>query len=97
VDPPADAKDYLHRGGRTARAGESGKVVTLVTPDQRRDANRVMSDAGVRPTVTHVRSGEQKLTALTGAKRPPAGGRTGGGDAPFRGLGTRPGRPGRPA
>jgi superfamily II DNA/RNA helicase len=97
VDPPADAKDYLHRGGRTARAGESGKVVTLVTPDQRRDANRVMSDAGVRPTVTHVRSGEQKLTALTGAKRPPAGGKNSGGNAPFRGLGTRPGHPGRPA
>ena len=58
VDPPADAKDYLHRGGRTARAGESGKVVTLVTPNQRRDVNRMMSDAGIRPTVTQVRSGE---------------------------------------
>ncbi|MDI5909583.1 DEAD/DEAH box helicase, partial [Streptomyces sp. 12257] len=37
VDPPTDHKDYLHRGGRTARAGESGSVVTLVTPNQRRD------------------------------------------------------------
>ncbi|UUU26861.1 DEAD/DEAH box helicase [Streptomyces sp. DSM 40750] len=93
VDPPADAKDYLHRGGRTARAGESGKVVTLVTPNQRRDVNRMMSDAGIRPTVTQVRSGEEKLTALTGAKRPPTGTKTSGGNAPFRGLGTRPGRP----
>src|SRR5206468_4474066 len=32
VDPPADGKDYLHRGGRTARAGRSGTVVTLVLP-----------------------------------------------------------------
>ncbi len=91
VDPPADAKDYLHRGGRTARAGESGSVVTLVTPNQQRDVNRMMSDAGIRPTVTHVRSGEEKLTALTGAKRPPVGPKTG--NAPFRGIGTRPGRP----
>ena len=38
VDPPADHKDYLHRAGRTARAGESGTVVTLVLPKQQRDA-----------------------------------------------------------
>ncbi|RST06379.1 DEAD/DEAH box helicase [Streptomyces sp. WAC05374] len=95
VDPPAEAKDYLHRGGRTARAGASGKVVTLVTPGQRREVNRMMSEAGIRPTVTQVRSGEQSLTAITGAKRPPtpSGERTGNGNAPFRGLGTRPGRP----
>ncbi len=93
VDPPADAKDYLHRGGRTARAGESGNVVTLVTPNQRRDVNRMMADARIRPTVTQVRSGEEKLTAITGAKRPPVEGKAGGGNAPFRGLGTRPGRP----
>ncbi|MCP9988994.1 DEAD/DEAH box helicase [Streptomyces sudanensis] len=93
VDPPADAKDYLHRGGRTARAGESGKVVTLVTPDQRRDVNRTTADAGVRPAVTRVRSGEQELTALTGARRPPSEAPAAGGSAPFRGLGTRPGRP----
>ncbi len=91
VDPPADAKDYLHRGGRTARAGESGSVVTLVTPNQRRDVNRLMSDARIRPTVTQVRSGEEKLTSITGAKRAPAGG-TATGNAPFRGMGTRPGR-----
>ncbi|MEU8625549.1 DEAD/DEAH box helicase [Streptomyces sp. NPDC048669] len=92
VDPPADAKDYLHRGGRTARAGESGNVVTLVTPNQRRDVNRIMTDARIRPTVTQVRSGEEKLTAITGAKRPPIEGK-GSGNAPFRGMGTRPGRP----
>ncbi|WP_328551632.1 MULTISPECIES: DEAD/DEAH box helicase [unclassified Streptomyces] len=91
VDPPADAKEYLHRAGRTARAGESGSVVTLVTHGQRRDVNRLMSDAGIRPTVTQVRSGEAALTDITGAKRPPTGPKTG--NAPFRGIGTRPGRP----
>lgn len=90
VDPPADAKDYLHRGGRTARAGESGKVVTLVTPGERRDVNRLMSEAGIRPTVTQVRSGEERLTGITGAKRPPVGPKATG-NAPFRGLGTTPG------
>ncbi|MGW0563243.1 DEAD/DEAH box helicase [Streptomyces sp. NPDC003016] len=93
VDPPADAKDYLHRGGRTARAGESGNVVTLVTPNQRRDVNRMMTDARIRPTVTQVRSGEEQLTAITGAKRPPVEAKSNSGNAPFRGLGTRPGRP----
>ncbi|MCX4729015.1 DEAD/DEAH box helicase [Streptomyces sp. NBC_01306] len=92
VDPPADAKDYLHRGGRTARAGESGIVVTLVTPNQRRDVNQIMTDARVRPTVTQVRSGEERLTAITGAKRPPIEEKSSG-NAPFRGMGTRPGRP----
>ncbi|PWI12899.1 RNA helicase [Streptomyces sp. Act143] len=93
VDPPADAKDYLHRGGRTARAGESGTVVTLVTPNQRREVNRMLSEAGIRPTVTQVRSGEAQLTALTGARRPPVGTKNTGGNAPFRGLGSRAGRP----
>ncbi|WP_405754986.1 DEAD/DEAH box helicase [Streptomyces sp. NBC_01411] len=92
VDPPADAKDYLHRGGRTARAGESGIVVTLVTPNQRRDVNQIMTDARIRPTVTQVRSGEERLTAITGAKRPPIEEKSSG-NAPFRGMGTRPGRP----
>ncbi|MEU0592157.1 DEAD/DEAH box helicase [Streptomyces ardesiacus] len=93
VDPPAGAKEYLHRGGRTARAGRAGTVVTLVTPEERRDLNRTTSEAGIRPTVTPVRSGEQKLTDLTGARRPPSGSGKEGGNAPFRGMGTRPGRP----
>jgi superfamily II DNA/RNA helicase len=70
VDPPNDHKDYLHRGGRTARAGESGLVVTLVTPDQRRDVVRLMSDAGIRPRTTPVRSGEAELSRITGAQTP---------------------------
>ncbi|MDQ0579449.1 DEAD/DEAH box helicase [Streptomyces rishiriensis] len=70
VDPPTDPKDYLHRGGRTARAGESGKVVTLVTPNQRRDMTRLMSAARIVPQTTQVRSGEEALTQITGAQAP---------------------------
>ncbi|GHG47909.1 DEAD/DEAH box helicase [Streptomyces griseocarneus] len=70
VDPPSDHKDYLHRGGRTARAGESGSVVTLVTPAQRRGMVRLMADAGIRPRTTQVRSGEAELSRITGAQAP---------------------------
>ncbi|MGW2345689.1 DEAD/DEAH box helicase [Streptomyces sp. NPDC001661] len=70
VDPPTDHKDYLHRGGRTARAGESGSVVTLVTPNQRRAMVRLMSDAGIRPQTTPVRSGDEALHRITGAQAP---------------------------
>ncbi|REK91351.1 ATP-dependent helicase [Streptomyces inhibens] len=70
VDPPTDHKDYLHRGGRTARAGESGSVVTLVLPNQRRTMNRLMADAGITPQSTQVRSGEAELSRITGAQAP---------------------------
>ncbi|WP_329118762.1 DEAD/DEAH box helicase [Streptomyces sp. NBC_01353] len=70
VDPPTDHKDYLHRGGRTARAGESGSVVTLVTPNQRRDMTRLMTAAGIVPQTTQVRSGEESLRRITGAQAP---------------------------
>ncbi|WP_103533792.1 DEAD/DEAH box helicase [Streptomyces sp. SM11] len=70
VDPPSDHKDYLHRGGRTARAGESGSVVTLVLPNQRREMTRLMADAGITPQVAQVRSGEAELNRITGAQAP---------------------------
>nr|WP_234443373.1 DEAD/DEAH box helicase [Streptomyces sp. NRRL B-24484] len=70
VDPPIDHKDYLHRGGRTARAGESGTVVTLVLPEQRREVNRLMGTAGIRPTVTKVRPDDAELRRITGARTP---------------------------
>ncbi|MYW01154.1 DEAD/DEAH box helicase, partial [Streptomyces sp. SID3343] len=70
VDPPSDHKDYLHRGGRTARAGESGSVVTLVLPGERRQMVRLMSDAGITPQTTQVRSGEPELARITGAQAP---------------------------
>ncbi|MEU2260747.1 DEAD/DEAH box helicase [Streptomyces sp. NPDC019645] len=70
VDPPTDPKDYLHRGGRTARAGRSGSVVTLVTPNQRGGLLRLMSHAGISPRITEVRSGEAELHRITGAQAP---------------------------
>ncbi|WP_308125686.1 DEAD/DEAH box helicase [Nonomuraea ceibae] len=70
VDPPSDHKDYLHRGGRTARAGESGSVVTLVLPNQRRDMSRLMAAAGIVPQTSQVRSGETELRRITGAQAP---------------------------
>ncbi|MFE0465412.1 DEAD/DEAH box helicase, partial [Kitasatospora sp. NPDC058965] len=70
LDPPADHKDYLHRGGRTARAGESGAVVTLVLPAQRRAMARLMAKAGVTPITTRVIAGDEELTRITGARVP---------------------------
>ncbi len=70
VDPPADHKDYLHRGGRTARAGESGTVVTLVLSAQRRGMNRLMSDAAITARETRIRPGDPDLRRITGARTP---------------------------
>jgi superfamily II DNA/RNA helicase len=70
VDPPGDHKDYLHRGGRTARAGESGTVVTLVLPHERRAVDRLMTDAGIAPRTARIRPGEDELQRITGARTP---------------------------
>ncbi|MEU3974623.1 DEAD/DEAH box helicase [Streptomyces bacillaris] len=70
VDPPTDHKDYLHRGGRTARAGESGSVVTLVLPDEKREMTRLMQDAGIAPRTTRVTSSDAELSRITGAREP---------------------------
>ncbi|MGA5304251.1 DEAD/DEAH box helicase [Nucisporomicrobium flavum] len=70
VDPPKDPKDYLHRAGRTARAGESGAVVTLVLPKQRRSTQAMMQKAGVFPSEVRVRLGDEKLAETTGAREP---------------------------
>ncbi|WP_239542177.1 DEAD/DEAH box helicase [Micromonospora terminaliae] len=70
VDPPKDPKDYLHRAGRTARAGESGAVATLVLPKQRRTTLAMLEKAGVEPAESRVRAGDAALTELTGAREP---------------------------
>ncbi|MCX4750789.1 DEAD/DEAH box helicase [Kitasatospora sp. NBC_01287] len=70
LDPPNDHKDYLHRGGRTARAGESGTVVTLVLPNQRREMARMMTTAGITPVSTQVHSSDEELARITGARVP---------------------------
>ncbi|MFI6106000.1 DEAD/DEAH box helicase [Streptomyces sp. NPDC051310] len=70
VDPPADHKAYLHRGGRTARAGGRGRVVTLVLPHQRRSVGALLARAGVTAQVTAVRPDGPELSRITGARTP---------------------------
>ena len=55
-DPPNDGKDYLHRSGRTARAGARGTVLALVSPDQVREVARLHEAIGVTPTSHHVQT-----------------------------------------
>jgi superfamily II DNA/RNA helicase len=70
IDPPTDHKRYLHRAGRTARAGGQGTVVTLVLPDQVRSTSSVIKKAGVEAVRTRVSAGGAELVRLTGARRP---------------------------
>jgi superfamily II DNA/RNA helicase len=68
-DPPADAKAYLHRSGRTARAGESGAVVTITTPRQVDEIVRMHVRAGVTARHHDSRTTPQPMTseALAGS------------------------------
>ncbi|MEY9929521.1 superfamily II DNA/RNA helicase [Catenulispora sp. GP43] len=68
VDPAGDPKDYLHRAGRTARAGESGTVVTLVLPKQRKSTVRLLESAGVEAELTRVTPSSEALRELTGGR-----------------------------
>jgi superfamily II DNA/RNA helicase len=70
VDPPADSRDYLHRAGRTARAGEDGKVVTLAQPKQLGLVRSMLRQAGVTAEAVKVRPGHRELAELTGARDP---------------------------
>ncbi len=70
VDPPADPKDYLHRAGRTARAGESGAVATMVTPRQQKTVEQMTKRAGVEPKIVRVKPMSKELVAITGAAKP---------------------------
>ncbi|MGW1494639.1 DEAD/DEAH box helicase [Streptomyces sp. NPDC002402] len=71
VDPAGDHKDYLHRSGRTARAGKSGTVVSLSLPHQRRQIFRLMEDAGVdasRHIVAGAGAFDPEVAEITGAR-----------------------------
>ena len=69
VDPAADHKDYLHRSGRTARAGDRGTVVTLALPHQRRTMERQLRDAGLGISPVKAAPGDA-IIAATGAAAP---------------------------
>ena len=70
VDMANDHKDYLHRSGRTARAGEAGTVVSLITPGQRRSAEAMTRRAGVSADRTNVSPESEALVSITGAREP---------------------------
>ena len=70
VDAPTDHKDYLHRAGRTARAGESGTVVTLAFSRQKQAVIGMLARAGVRPTPVFARPMDRDLVKITGAQEP---------------------------
>jgi superfamily II DNA/RNA helicase len=69
ADPPAEHKAYLHRSGRTARAGADGVVITVQTPAQAADVRVLMRRAGVSPLHASVSPGSALLRSLAG---PPA-------------------------
>jgi superfamily II DNA/RNA helicase len=72
-DPPNDSKDYLHRSGRTARAGATGTVVSFVQPDQETAVKRLHRDAQVTSTSVRVRPGHTvvRQIAESGSPVPP--------------------------
>jgi superfamily II DNA/RNA helicase len=69
ADPPAEHKAYLHRSGRTARAGADGVVITLQSPAQAADVRGLMRRAGVSPLAATVSPGSALLRSIAG---PPA-------------------------
>ena len=71
-DPPEDEKNYLHRSGRTARAGEEGMVVTLVQPEQEREVVQIERAAGLDYEIVSMRADDVRLSDL-GAWTPPRG------------------------
>ena len=79
VDMPRDYKDYLHRAGRTARAGATGMVVSIGNVKQSRNVKQLMDQAGVDPVTHRVRASDDIVSEITGAidvivKRPVSGG-----------------------
>ena len=70
VDPPAEHKAYLHRAGRTARAGTSGTVVTLVMDDQTKEVAQLLRKAGVNAPEVRVAPLSESLVTITGARKP---------------------------
>ncbi len=102
ADPPVEHKAYLHRSGRTARAGADGTVVTMMLDAQVSDVRDLTRKAGIKPTITRVQPGHPVLTQIAPGERrelPPIekpaveqGSGSGRGTGRGRGNGGRPGR-----
>ena len=69
-DPPAEHKAYLHRSGRTARAGRAGDVVTVVLPEQRRDTQALLRKAGIKAAPQEVTAQSASVIELVGEIAP---------------------------
>ncbi|WP_407568299.1 DEAD/DEAH box helicase [Arsenicicoccus dermatophilus] len=69
ADPPVEHKAYLHRSGRTARAGSAGTVVTMMLDDQVHDVRALTKAAGIRPTTTRVHPQHELLRDLVPGER----------------------------
>ena len=96
ADPPEEHKAFLHRSGRTARAGAQGTVITMVTENMRRQVKRLARDAGIDPITKNVSMGDDILTEVAPGERAfrempnleerrPQGGRNGGGRGGYGG------------
>jgi len=70
IDPPAEHKAYLHRSGRTARAGGTGDVVTVVLPEQRKETQLLMRKAGITVTPQRVAADSEAVHTLVGEAAP---------------------------
>ena len=66
VDPPAEHKAYLHRSGRTARAGAAGSVITLVLPEQKHDVQVLLKKSRIRADVERIRPDDDAVAVLVG-------------------------------
>jgi len=69
ADPPVEHKAYLHRSGRTARAGAEGIVITLMTDDQVADVRDLTRRAGIKATTTRLDASHPLLKRLAPGKR----------------------------
>ncbi|MFF5791873.1 DEAD/DEAH box helicase [Paeniglutamicibacter sp. NPDC012692] len=71
IDPPAEHKAYLHRSGRTARAGSDGTVVTIATPDQQGDVKSLLKAAGLKVPMVKVTPNAQVVSDVVGERAEP--------------------------
>jgi superfamily II DNA/RNA helicase len=95
VDPPAEHKAFLHRSGRTARAGAEGVVATVMTPDQAGDVRSLARAAGITPTVTNVSPTHPLLGELAGPSAPKVAPRPQRAEDAAANVRQRPSQPGR--